>query len=169
MKAGPLTAAGFAFVALPGLLVVAEALAWALGHPVLPAVETITGAWCHHDPTRAVSIGHRLLPVCARCTGMYGGLVVGVPLGALLPWKGRVLLPLLLLAAGTMTLGLGAAVAEALGVVQTTNGTRVALGLLLTTGPAALGIVGSRILGQALADATGSRPPRSTTDPPAGR
>jgi len=137
-------------VALPGLLVGAETAAWALGHPALPMIEEATGAWCHHDPARTLHWGAEPLPVCARCTGLYAGLGLGPALGLLLPWRGRVLLPVTALATIPMGIGLLAAVAEALGLLSTANPTRLFLGLCLTMGPAALGIVGARILGETL-------------------
>lgn len=133
------------------MLVAAEAIAWSLGHPALPALEGLTGEWCHHDPARTLSLGSALLPVCARCTGLYGGLVLGPVLGATLPYRGRVLLWVTGLAMAPVAVGLTAAFAEAVGLLATANGSRLLLGLLLTTGPAALGVVGARILADALA------------------
>lgn len=133
---------------------VAEAIAWSLGHPALPTLEGLTGDWCHHDPTRTLSLGSALLPVCARCTGLYSGLVAGPLLGAALPTRGRILAWVAALAMVPVAIGLAAAIAEALGLLSTGNATRLLLGLLLTAGPAALGIVGARILADALAAPT---------------
>ena len=139
-----------AAVVLPGLLVSVEAIAWSLGHPLLPAIEAVTGDWCHHDPARTLSVGQALLPVCSRCTGLYAGLALGPAIGAFLPWQGKVLLRVVGLALIPLAVGLLAAFAEALGLLSTANPTRLFLGLCLTTGPMALGVVGARILGDAL-------------------
>ncbi len=130
---------------------VVEAIAWSLGHPVLPTLEGLTGDWCHHNPARTLSLGSSLLPVCARCTGLFGGLVVGPLLGATLPYRGRALAWVAALAMAPAAVGLAAAIAEALGLLSTGNSMRLLLGLLLTVGPAALGIVGARVLADALA------------------
>jgi uncharacterized membrane protein len=135
------------------VLVAGEAFAWSLGHPALPAIEALTGPWCHHDPTRTLSVAGTLLPVCARCTGLYGGLVLGPLIGAALPYRGRALAWVAGLAMAPVVVGLLAALAEAVGAVSTGNTTRLFLGLMLTLGPAALGIVGSRVLAHALAGA----------------
>jgi uncharacterized membrane protein len=149
----PLVVALGSLVALPGALVLAEAIGWTLGHPALPAIEAVTGDWCHHDPARTLTVGGRLLPVCARCTGLYAGLALGPALGLLLPWQGRALARVAVFATTPALVALGAAFAEALGLLSTSNVPRLLLGLMLTTGPSALGIVGSRILAQALAEA----------------
>lgn len=125
-------------------------MAWFLGHPALPAIEGATGSWCHHDPARTLHWGAEPLPVCARCTGLYAGLVLGPLVGLVLPWQGKVLLRVAGLAMIPMAVGLLAAIAEALGLLSTANPTRLFLGLCLTMGPAALGIVGARILGETL-------------------
>ena len=94
-----------------------------------------------------------LLPVCARCTGLYVGLAVGPILGVFLPREHRSVGAVAALACVPAALGLVAAIAEAAGLISTGNLTRLLLGLTLTTGPAALGMLGARIF---LADALGS-------------
>ena len=51
------------------------------GVPLLDAVGRAFDAWfafqCHRDPSRTLSIGARLLPVCSRCFGIYLGLGLG--------------------------------------------------------------------------------------------
>ena len=133
-------------VALPGMLVLAELLAWGVGQPLLPTLERLTGDWCHHDPARTLRIGEHPLPVCARCTGLYAGLVLGPPIGWLLPRQGPRLVQVVALALAPMVMALGAAVLEAAGTLATSNPVRLGLGALLTVGPMALGSVGARIL-----------------------
>lgn len=140
-----------AAVSLPGAVVALELAAWLFGSPMLPFVERWTGPWCHYDPERTLSVGGALWPTCARCSGLYLGLMLGPWLGAILPREGRVLVRVvgvMLLPAGV---GLSSAVAEAMGLIATGNTTRLFLGLMLTTGPLALGMVGARIVADALA------------------
>jgi uncharacterized membrane protein len=39
--------------------------------------------FCHHDPARSFSYKGRQFPLCARCTGLYPAVLVGVLLGAM--------------------------------------------------------------------------------------
>lgn len=54
--------------------------------PVVGQLATLVEVWfgfqCHRDPARALSFGSSVLPVCARCFGIYAGL----GLGALVLW-----------------------------------------------------------------------------------
>ena len=50
-----------------------------------------------------------------------------------------------------VSFGVLAAVGEALGVISTSNITRLLLGLMLTTAPAAIALVGARLLADAIA------------------
>ena len=49
--------------------------------PVVGHLGTLLEAWfgfqCHRDPERALTIGRLVLPVCARCFGIYAGLGLG--------------------------------------------------------------------------------------------
>lgn len=49
--------------------------------PVVGHLGTLVEAWfgfqCHRDPERALSFGSFVLPVCARCFGIYAGLGLG--------------------------------------------------------------------------------------------
>jgi hypothetical protein len=73
-----------AILALPPVLVGAEALAWSGDRPgVVAVVEHVAGPICHHDAGRTLVWGGRPLPVCARCTGLYAGAALGGVLGAL--------------------------------------------------------------------------------------
>src|SRR5262245_35383243 len=69
-------------------LVIAGALplvVWALSFTPLRAVsdlcDPLFALHCHRDPARTLALFGRRLPVCARCAGIYTGLI----LGALLP------------------------------------------------------------------------------------
>ena len=66
-RAGPSAAVlvflGFLMVAPPGLLGKADALGYAV---------------CHRIDARSFHIGTRQLPLCARCSGMYLGALLGL-------------------------------------------------------------------------------------------
>jgi uncharacterized membrane protein len=78
---------------LPALVIGVAALAllsWLLNTPegVLGKADAIGYAICHRIDGRSFHLGDRQLPLCARCTGMYLGAVVGVA-GMLLLGRGR--------------------------------------------------------------------------------
>ena len=52
------------------LLFAAPALLFPIGHFI-----------CHQRPERSFFIGGQQLPVCARCTGLYLGAALAIPLG----------------------------------------------------------------------------------------
>ena len=91
---------------------------------------------CHQLPERSFVLGGRQLPVCARCTGLYLGVALGLAgwlaVRRMRTWSGlvqprRVLIALLMVAAPT-------AVSWATGVVgiwDGTNATRAVLALPL--------------------------------------
>lgn len=66
-----------------GLLPFAAALSQRLG--LTPLVETVDvwfEAHCHREPHRLLRLGGLVTPVCARCAGLYGGLVLGAAISA---------------------------------------------------------------------------------------
>jgi uncharacterized membrane protein len=63
------------------LLALALLLAgWLLGTPpgLLGKADAVGYAVCHRIETRSFHIGDRTIPLCARCTGMYLGAVLGL-------------------------------------------------------------------------------------------
>lgn len=65
-----------------GLLVVLMALfsVWALETPsgLIGKAQAIGYAVCHQIASHTIEIGGKLLPLCARCTGMYLGTLLGL-------------------------------------------------------------------------------------------
>jgi len=58
-------------------LVIMELTASSIGQPfVVPIIESVLGPICHHLPERTLRFSEPL-PVCARCTGMYLGWLLG--------------------------------------------------------------------------------------------
>jgi uncharacterized membrane protein len=72
-------------LSVPGrwLLVIAVAalfIGWVLGtpHGLLGKADAIGYAVCHRIDLRSFHLGNRQLPLCARCTGMYLGAMLGL-------------------------------------------------------------------------------------------
>ncbi len=141
--------------AVPAALIVAEIGALALLHRsvITPFVECVVGPICHHIPSRTLSLPSiGLLPVCARCTGLYTGWITAFPVGF---FAGRALYrsngsPRLCKLLGvvfglTLTAAIAASL-EALGLLHTANITRLFLGFPLGFGPGLILILGARIV-----------------------
>jgi uncharacterized membrane protein len=104
-RALPLTGKGLLFIAV-GLLLVG----WLLNTPagLLGKADALGYAVCHRIDVRSFHLGERQLPLCARCTGMYLGAMLGLVFQALTskrragmpPWRVLVFLGALFLAFG---------------------------------------------------------------------
>lgn len=147
-----------AVLAAPIGLVVGEGASWTAGRSLVPAFEARFGPVCHHLPERTLAYDGRPLPVCARCTGMWLGAALG-GVGLALPPRRRLIRGVGAAALAAGALGLGAALAEALGWLATSNGVRAGLGLLLGAGPAVTVGLGARIV-LAVSGRRGRRDPR---------
>jgi len=92
---------------------------------------------CHQNPEKTMQIGRRALPVCARCTGGYLGLLVGYLV--LILWRKRENKgpPDLWTTLVLSTPVIADVVTQTLGVRESTNALRLLTGLLfgLTTLP----------------------------------
>ena len=66
----------------PGLLLAIGLLLWVVLVFAAPGVLFPIGHYiCHQRPERSFFIGGQQLPVCARCTGLYLGAALAIPLG----------------------------------------------------------------------------------------
>jgi len=110
----------------------------------LAGMNLLAGWLCHQKPDRCFTLAGWTLPLCARCTGMYGAILLS--LGVHLFW--RRLVPsgrLALACVGLVLVGGAEAVAEALGWAGG-NGVRFASGLVMGAGIGTLLGVGLRTL-----------------------
>ena len=119
-----------------GLVVLWEGLAAAIGsgHSLVEGAEGVVGSLCHHLPGRTLLLNRRPLPICARCTGIWLGWLVALPVWWAAPAahrepkRARRKIQLL---AGAGSVAAGLAIAEAGGWVATASSTRFWLGLPL--------------------------------------
>lgn len=131
---------------LPATLACAEGLAFAAHHSWIPAFEHVFGEICHHLPERTLALGGQLLPVCARCTGLWlGAAVIGI-LALALPLRRETVGRALLASVLVTGLALLAAAVEIGGLVHPANGLRVWLGTGLGAVPPTIAGIGGRLL-----------------------
>ena len=76
-------AAAWPVLLLAATWLAARAHASAIGSAVIIGVYTIGSAICHQLPERSFHLWSAQMPVCARCTGIYFGAVIGATAGAL--------------------------------------------------------------------------------------
>jgi uncharacterized membrane protein len=113
----------------------APALLGALGFEVALADQLVRAAcrpFCHQLRGRTPMVGEHLLPLCARCAGLWLGICLGVAAGLSCSWRWRRAVGL-----GVVVMTGGLSVLEALREARTHlgwPGLRLGLGLLLGGG-----------------------------------
>lgn len=113
-------------------------------------------AWlCHAEPDRCLTIGGWTLPICARCTGLYGGLLAAAAAN-LFALKLRPTARVGGLAVALVLLGAAEVGAEQLGWPGS-NAVRLASGLIMGVGIGTLIGVGLRTLLRPPADGAAAR------------
>lgn len=137
---------GAVVVVVPAVLVLVETVGWLKDtSPIVAPVEHLLGPICHHIPERTLVIG-RPLPVCARCTGLYAGWVIGAPVAGWLATRVSRLGRGLVVLGGLFVVGVVEAVIERLGLIAVSNAARAVLGLPLGLAPSIVVGVGGLIL-----------------------
>lgn len=130
------TAIVAAFVAAVPVVVLpaAAACSFAIAQGASPAWRLAFRLFCHGMPARSLSLFGTSMPICARCVGIYAGLLAGVVTFALMAVSGlghaigeRLLRMMLLLAATPMALD---GLTQATGLRESTNELRIGTGLL---------------------------------------
>jgi len=91
------------------------------------ALEGWFGLQCHRDPARSLSLLGHVLPVCARCLGIYAGL----GLGGLVAWPRLRAAALRLWVFGAAAVMVLDVLTEALGLHPEWRAVRIASGVLL--------------------------------------
>ena len=94
--------------------------------PLSAAIYSIGSLICHQLPERSFGLAGLQLPVCARCIGIYAGMVVGA--GAA-PLVGRLHRPRLLIVLSTLP-ALASLLVEWTGLGRPSNGLRAATGVV---------------------------------------
>lgn len=58
---------------------------WAIAHGASMQWRLLFRLFCHGIPSRCLTLWHVPMPICARCTAIYGGALAGIVLMRLLP------------------------------------------------------------------------------------
>ena len=86
---------------------------------------------CHQKPERSFRVGKYVFPVCARCTGIYLGLLAGFISNLLLPlWEVNVLHPLIIFTLALIPIGVDGT-GQLLGFWKSNNARRFITGLII--------------------------------------
>jgi uncharacterized membrane protein len=73
--------AGAVFIAIPVvILAAATATTWAIAHGASMHWRLLFRVMCHGIPSRCLNVWNVPMPICARCTALYGGLFAGLVL-----------------------------------------------------------------------------------------
>ena len=101
--------------------------AWAVAEGASPRWKNLFRFFCHGMPERSLTVFGEAMPICARCFGIYMGLLAGIAVYVLLPWiqerAARILLYMALVPIGVDGL------TQAVGLRVSTNPLRIATGL----------------------------------------
>jgi uncharacterized membrane protein len=79
-----IVAAALAFIPT-AILGASTFCAWAVAHGASPKWRLLFRLLCHGIERRCFELWHTPMPICARCTGIYFGMLAGIVLFALLP------------------------------------------------------------------------------------
>lgn len=117
------------FVAAVALAVLAASVvcAWAIAHGASPKWKLLFRFLCHGLPERSFPLFETVMPICARCSGIYAGLLVGVAVFVLWPRiEERVARIVLYVAVTPLAID---GLTQAVGLRESTNALRVATGI----------------------------------------
>ncbi len=102
------------------------------GEARTPMIQEICSLACHQAAARTLFLAGRMLPLCARCTGIYAGFLIGAAYQAALPGRNGRQLPIRPVSAASLVLILllaGDGIAARWGASLPGNPARALLGL----------------------------------------
>ena len=110
------------------VLTAAFACTWAVAHGASERWRMLFRLLCHGIVERCITVWGAAMPICARCTAIYAGLLAGLLLFRVLPhFSERFMRRLMYLAAVPMAID---GLTQASGLRTSTNPLRIATGLL---------------------------------------
>jgi len=121
-----------ASLALAGLsasiLAASAACSWLVGHGAPSQLRLLFRLICHGIPARCLLLFGVPMPICARCTAIYGGLIAGAMLFRLLP-RIRETTARIVMVVAVAPLGIDG-LTQLIRLRESTSSLRVATGLL---------------------------------------
>ena len=110
------------------ILAATVACTWLLGHGASAALRLPFRLLCHGMPSRSLAMFGTTMPLCARCVGIYIGMMVGLAAYMLLPWLDEHLLRGFMYVAAVPIAADG--ITQLLRLRESTNSLRLATGFL---------------------------------------
>ena len=115
--------------AIPALvLAAAAACSWAVGHGASMRWRLLFRTICHGLPQRCLELFGAPMPICARCTAIYAGVLAGLALFPVIPWlQERVMRMVAFAALAPLAID---GLTQLAGLRESTNPLRIATGLV---------------------------------------
>lgn len=115
--------------AIPTVILTASALcSWAIAMGASAQWRLLFRIMCHGRPERSLAIADVAMPICARCVGIYAGLLVGLAAFWLIPYlRERVVRPFAIAAVVPLAID---GLTQLAGLRESTNELRIATGII---------------------------------------
>lgn len=101
MKRDTLIVAGVIAAIAVAILSGSVLCTWAIAHGASMKWRLLFRLFCHGIPRRCLTIWGVPMPICARCTAIYGGALFGLVLARVLPWMSERAARIVMYAAAT--------------------------------------------------------------------
>jgi uncharacterized membrane protein len=86
VKRDTLIVAGVLAAIAVAILGGSAACSWAIAHGASMRWRFLFRLFCHGIPSRCLTLWGVPMPICARCTAIYGGALLGIVAARVLPW-----------------------------------------------------------------------------------
>lgn len=115
--------------AIPTVILAASALcSWAISLGASETWRMLFRIMCHGRPERSLAIAGVTMPICARCVGIYAGLLVGLAAFVVIPYlRERIVRPFALAAVVPLAID---GLTQLAGLRESTNELRIVTGLV---------------------------------------
>ncbi|HEX8619266.1 MAG TPA: DUF2085 domain-containing protein [Thermoanaerobaculia bacterium] len=118
-----------AVASIPTVILSLSALCtWAIAHGASMKWRLVFRTLCHGKPERCLYLFNVPMPICARCAGIYAGVLAGLALFGILPWLRERTMRMIAFAALT-PLALDG-LTQLTGLRESTNPLRIGTGLV---------------------------------------
>lgn len=115
--------------AIPAVILAASALcSWAISLGASAQWRLLFRIMCHGRPERSLAIADVAMPICARCVGIYAGLLAGLAAFVVIPYlRERVVRPFALAAVVPLAID---GLTQLAGLRESTNELRIVTGVI---------------------------------------